>query len=228
MLPLEHTNSQGWYYFLPSAKPSHSDGWNIPDSQKENTSIFDSMRGPSSSQLCVALRVAYVTKKNVWFSACWHCEKWKILGFQRFHLNQLTRGTNLVDTTLSMSTLADPKKTSPQKTYHAETETCATLSIISYHTPLPPKKKSRYARPPKNHTQYIRSSRPSLEPIYEGAFVFFPRSLGFTLTLLWSKSKVYSRSVFLEPAIHEPVEDPFLWTRRLKVEDMEVIMDFLF
>lgn len=140
MLPLEHTNSQGWYYFLPSAKPSHSDGWNIPDSQKENTSIFDSMRGPSSSQLCVALRVAYVTKKNVWFSACWHCEKWKILGFQRFHLNQLTRGTNLVDTTLSMSTLADPKKTSPQKTYHAETETCATLSIISYHTPCHQKK----------------------------------------------------------------------------------------
>lgn len=105
------------------------------------------------------------------------------------------------------------------------------LCYFKHHfLPHPPatKKKSRYARPPKNHTQYIRSSRPSLEPIHEGAFVFFPRSLGFTLTLLWSKSKVYSRSVFLEPAIHEPVEDPFLWTRRLKVEDMEVIMDFLF
>lgn len=173
MLPLEHTNSQGWYYFLPSAKPSHSDGWNIPDSQKENTSIFDSMRGPSSSQLCVALRVAYVTKKNVWFSACWHCEKWKILGFQRFHLNQLTRGTNLVDTTLSMSTLADPKKTSPQKTYHAETETCATLSIISYHTPLPPKKnQDMQGRQKTIHNTYDPAVHPSSPSMKAPSFSF--------------------------------------------------------
>ena len=108
-----------------------------------------------------------------------------------------------------MSTLADPKKNIPPKNIPCWNWN---LCYFKHHfLPHPPatKKKSRYARPPKNHTQYIRSSRPSLEPIHEGAFVFFPRSLGFTLTLLWSKSKVYSRSVFLEPAIHEPVEDEF-------------------